>query len=192
MAQDPDNPHAREMRAHALAQVGAALIQGGTLEEARATYAKAIAEFDWLEDEYPQIDRGARGGIQARLSFGGVGFVSRDGPLLERLSREGLERTSDLRNFDPDDAQLIRLEASLHHNLAAGLRLQTDGLRDPDRSRELLQAAIASLEASKSGFLELQERGALLGREAHVLDQLDEVLAETRAALPEDAPEGGR
>jgi serine/threonine protein kinase len=195
VAQDPDNPEAREMRAHALAQVGAALTHGGALEEAHATYAEAIAEFDWLEDEYPQIDRGARGGIQARLSYGGVGFAARDGALLERLSREGLERTSDLRTFDPDDAQLLRLEANLHHNLAAGLSLQADGLSDPERSRELLQAAVASFEDSKFGFLDLRERGALLGREAHALGQLDGVIAETRAALaelPAQAPDDGR
>lgn len=186
VARDPQDPQARELRAHALAQVGAALTYGGELDEARATYERSIAEFDWLEEAFPQVDRGARGGIQARLNYSGMGFVTGDGELLERLSREGLERTSDLRRFDPDDVQLLRLESDLHYNLAAGLGLRASNERDPERSREQLTGALANFEASLRGYAELRDRGALLGREAHVFDELDARLAEVRERLGDD------
>ena len=183
LAQSPDDPEAREMRAHSLAQVGAALTHGGSHTEARETYERAIAEFDWLEEEFPQIDRGARGGIQVRLSYGGLAMATRDGRLLERLTREGLERTSELRTFDPDDVQLLRLEANLHHNLGASFSLQFGEAEGDELARELLEQALASFEDSKYGFLDLQDRGALLGRESHVLGQLDQIIADTRQQL---------
>lgn len=182
VAAAPGDLNRRELLGHGLAQVGAAHTGLGSLEEGREFYRRSLAEFDALEVEFPELDVGARGGIQARLSFASVAYASLDGDLLEALSLAGLERCSGLRTFEPDDTHLLRLEANLLYNLGAANTLKAEEASGLPRS-ELIARSIEYYEDTLHAFEDLDARGALLGRESHVFEQLDTRLSEARAEL---------